>query len=148
MSDPDGSMFAWPQVPTLGCCLCLLLSMFHYTHSCASKPGMVHTHFGMPSQACVSIHHQLGIRSQRRMKRFTRSLQIVTPSLQTFQKSLSPSYTSLQHASSAIIQQSAHPHVLKANPRGRSNPSLPPLGGREEHRVWAWGPPRVGLPME
>ena len=32
--------------------------MFHYTHSCASKSGMVHTHVGMPSQACVSISNK------------------------------------------------------------------------------------------
>ena len=63
--DPDGSMLAWPQVPTLDCCLCLLLSMFHYTHSCASKSGMVHTHVGMPSQACVSISNQAQIKSNQ-----------------------------------------------------------------------------------
>ena len=65
MPDPDGSMLAWPQVPTLDCCLCLLLSMFHYTHSCASKSGMVHTHVGMPSQACVSISNQAQIKSNQ-----------------------------------------------------------------------------------
>ena len=58
MPDPDGSMFAWPQVPTLDCCLRLLLSMFHCTHSCASKYGMVHTLSGMPSRACVSISNK------------------------------------------------------------------------------------------
>ena len=65
MPDPDGSMLAWPQVPTLDCWLCLLLSMFHYTHSCASKSGMVHTHVGMPSQACVSISNQAQIKSNQ-----------------------------------------------------------------------------------
>ena len=65
MPDPDGSMLAWPQVPTLDCCLCLLLSMFHYTHSCASKSGMVHTHVGMPSQACVSISTKAQINSNQ-----------------------------------------------------------------------------------
>ena len=65
MPDPDGSMLAWPQVPTLDCWLCLLLSMFHYTHSCASKSGMVHTHVGMPSQACVSISTKAQINSNQ-----------------------------------------------------------------------------------
>ena len=65
MPDPDSSMLAWPQVPTLDCCLCLLLSMFHYTHYCASKSGMVHTHAGMPSQACVSISNQAQINSNQ-----------------------------------------------------------------------------------
>ena len=31
MPDFDGSLFAWPQVPKLGYCLCLLLSLFHYS---------------------------------------------------------------------------------------------------------------------
>ena len=39
--------------------------MFHYTHSCASKSGMVHTHAGMPSQACVSISNQAQINSNQ-----------------------------------------------------------------------------------
>ena len=64
MPDSDGSMFAWPQVPTLDCCVCLL-SMFHYTHSYASKSGMVHTHVGMPSQACVSISTKAQINSNQ-----------------------------------------------------------------------------------
>ena len=34
------------------CCLCST------THSCASKCGMVHTLFGMPSRACVSISNK------------------------------------------------------------------------------------------
>ena len=34
------------------CCLCST------THSCASKSVMVHTHFGMPSRACVSISNK------------------------------------------------------------------------------------------
>ena len=41
------------------CCLCST------THSCASKSVMVHTHFGMPSRACVSISTKAQINSNQ-----------------------------------------------------------------------------------
>ena len=41
------------------CCLCST------THSCASKSVMVHTHFGMPSRACVSISIKAQINSNQ-----------------------------------------------------------------------------------
>ena len=57
-----------PQAPVeLCCCLCLRLAasatllvccVCCTTHSCASKYGMVHTLFGMPSRACVSISNK------------------------------------------------------------------------------------------
>ena len=52
---PPLVLCVWPQVPPwtlLVCCVCCT------THSCASKCGMVHTLFGMPSRACVSISNK------------------------------------------------------------------------------------------
>ena len=43
-------------------CLCLCSADTHY---CASKCGMVHTHCGMPSRACVSIPTKAQIKSNQ-----------------------------------------------------------------------------------
>ena len=143
MPDPDGSMLAWPQVPTLDCCLCLLLSMFHYTHSCASKSGMVHTHVGMPSQACVSISNQAQIKSNQVLHtipkahfttRHPSNDNTSTPKMRTNRPH------DVAHASVPVIPSrervdAAHGRPCAAAPERvtvrRAPPLHPPLGGEE-----------------
>ena len=55
MPDPDGSMFAWPQVPTLDCCLCLLLSLFHYSFLCKQVWDGAHPCWDAFTGLCVYI---------------------------------------------------------------------------------------------
>ena len=45
--------------------LLFVLVVVSTTHSCASKSGMVHTHCGMPSRACVSISTKAQINSNQ-----------------------------------------------------------------------------------
>ena len=45
--------------------LLFVLVVVSTTHSCASKSGMVHTHCGMPSRACVSISTKAQIKSNQ-----------------------------------------------------------------------------------
>ena len=144
MPDPDGSMLAWPQVPTLDCCLCLLLSMFHYTHSCASKSGMVHTHVGMPSQACVSISNQAQIKlKSNQIKCYIRSqkliLRHVTRATTThqLQKMRTNRPHDVAHASVPVIPSrervDAAPVCSSSRTRdGTASPASPPPFGGEE----------------
>ena len=71
-----------PQAPVeLCCCLCLrrwpqvppCLYVVSATQSCASKSGMVHTHSGMPSWACVSISNQAQINLNQVLHTITKS---------------------------------------------------------------------------
>ena len=51
----DGSLFAWPQVPELGCCLCLLLSLFHYPFLCKQVWDGAHPVWDAFTGLCVYI---------------------------------------------------------------------------------------------
>ena len=152
MPVPDGSMLAWPQVPTLDCWLCLLLSMFHYTHSCASKSGMVHTHVGMPSQACVSISNQAQIKSNQVCATTEQSLYMYSSKLTSNPKMRNKAHGSVRRA------PPLHPSFggeegsqIKLKSTQPSSTSSPAGGGRGVMGVsprGRWGSPRVGLPME
>ena len=56
---PDGrkcrSLFAWPQVPELGCCLCLLMSLFHYPFLCKQVWDGAHPVWDAFTGLCVYI---------------------------------------------------------------------------------------------
>ena len=121
------------------CCLCST------THSCASKSVMVHTHFGMPSRACVSISTKAQINSNqvcatngciRSQKLILRHITRATTTHQ-LQKMRTNRPHDVAHASVPVIPSrervDAAPVCSSSRTRdGTASPASPPPFGGEE----------------